>query len=96
GMGISFAMDIQPYFEAGQANCVRCHSGGSGPAGVNLDSYAEILAGGNGFSLVVPGDSTNPSAALIPQLNASHHDGPNDAGFVVILSQWIDEGALNN
>ena len=94
-MGVSFALDIQPYFEAGQANCVRCHSGG-GPAGVDLDSYANILAGGDGFPLVVPGDSSDPSAALIPQLNANHLNGPDDAGFVVILSQWIDEGALDN
>ena len=94
-MGISFAADIQPYFEAGQADCVRCHSGG-GPAGVDLDSYASILAGGDGFPLVVPGDSSDPSAALIPQLEANHLNGPDDAGFVLVLSQWIDEGALDN
>ncbi|MGB5283167.1 MAG: c-type cytochrome domain-containing protein, partial [Polyangiales bacterium] len=81
--------------EAGQANCVRCHSGG-GPAGVDLDSYANILAGGDGGPLVVPGDSSDPRALLIPQLNSNHANGPDDAGFVVILSQWIDYGALNN
>lgn len=91
-MGVSFALDIQPYFEAG---CVQCHNGG-GPAGVDLDSYANILAGGDGFPLVVPGDSSDPSGALIPQLDANHRNGPDDAGFVVILRQWIDEGALNN
>ncbi|MFW2389503.1 MAG: hypothetical protein ACN4G0_14275, partial [Polyangiales bacterium] len=82
-MGISFATGIQPYFEADQANCVRCHSGGSGPAGVNLDSYTGIL-------------SADPSVALTQQLNANHFDGPDDAGFVLILNQWSDEGALNN
>ena len=69
---------------------------GGGPAGVDLDSYASILAGGDGFPLVVPGDSTDPSAALIPQLEANHRNGPDDAGFVMILAQWIDEGALEN
>lgn len=94
-MGVSFAADIQPYFELNQANCVQCHSNG-GPKGVDLDSYQGILAGGNGFPLVVPGDSSDPSAALIPQLEADHLNGPDDAGFVVILAQWIDEGALDN
>jgi len=42
------------------------------------------------------GYSADPTAILIPQLNADHNDGPDDAGFVVTLSQWIDEGALDN
>jgi len=95
--GISFAADIQPYFEPGLANCVGCHSGG-GPKGVDLDSWAAIRAGGENGPLVVPFDSTaqKPDALLVPQLEANHHNGPDDAGFVVILSKWIDEGALNN
>jgi PKD repeat protein len=92
---VSFATEIQPYFEAGMANCVQCHSGG-GPAGVDLDSWANIMAGGNSGPLVVPGNSADATAILIPQLNADHNDGPDDAGFVVTLSQWIDEGALDN
>jgi len=79
---ISFAADIQPYFLAGQANCVRCHSGG-GPAGVDLDSYAHIIA-------------ADPAGRVVPQLLSTHKDGPDDAGFVVILRQWIDEGSQNN
>ncbi|NND28532.1 MAG: hypothetical protein HKN97_08090, partial [Myxococcales bacterium] len=60
--------------------CVRCHSGG-GSAGVDLDSYAGVLANAD---------------LLIAQLEANHQNGPDDAGFVVILAQWIDEGALDN
>ena len=93
---VFFATDIQPYFEAGQANCVQCHSGGTGLAGVNLDSYTAILTDGNNGSLVVPGNSADATAILIPKLNANHNDGPDVAGFVVTLSQWIDEGALDN
>ncbi|MCK5449033.1 MAG: hypothetical protein KAJ43_12860 [Gemmatimonadetes bacterium] len=92
---VSFATQIQPYFEAGMANCVLCHTGG-GPAGVDLDSYANIMAGGDNGPLVVAGDSQDATALLVPKLNADHNDGPDDAGFVVTLSQWIDEGALDN
>ncbi len=80
---ISFAGDIQPYFEAGQANCVQCHSGGGGPAGVNLDSYAGVIA-------------ADPAGRLAPQLLANHQNGPDDEGFVVTLQQWIDEGSPDN
>jgi hypothetical protein len=98
GTPISFDADIQPYFEAGVANCVACHIGASAPFDVKLDSYDNIIAGGmvgaNPLVLVVAGDST--AGALIPKLEANHNNGPDDAGFVVTLSQWIDEGALDN
>jgi len=92
---LEYAADIQSYFQPGLANCVLCHSLG-GPNGVDLDSYANILAGGDNGPLVVRGDSADPAALLIPELNANHNNGPDDAGFVVTLSQWIDDGALDN
>ena len=93
---ISFATDIQPYFEAAAANCVQCHAGGTGIAGVNLDSYANILTDGNNGPLVVPGDSQDATAILLPQVLADHQNGPDDAAFAVTLASWIDEGALDN
>ncbi len=63
---------------------------------VDLDSYANIIAGGDNGPLLVPGDSADLAALLIPELNANHNNGPDDAGFVVTLSQWIDDGALDN
>lgn len=90
---VSFATQIQPYFTA---NCVACHNGGTGQKGVNLDTYANILTDGDNGPLVVPGNSADASAILIPKLNANHNDGPDDAGFVVTLSQWVDEGAQDN
>ncbi len=55
GVGaVSYAADIQPYFDD---NCVACHAGGTGQEGVNLDSYAAVMAGGDNGDLVVAGDS---------------------------------------
>jgi mono/diheme cytochrome c family protein len=81
--GVSFASDIQPYFGAGQANCVQCHSGTSPSAGVSLDSYGGVIA-------------AEPAGALRQQLLDNHHDGPDDAGFVTTLDQWVSEGSQNN
>jgi hypothetical protein len=93
GMGVSFAASIQPYFAA---NCGGCHIDGSSRAGVNFDTRDNIV--NNSAPLVVPFDSSQGD--LIPQLNADHNDGPEDPpngdAFVVILRQWIDEGALDN
>jgi len=50
----------------------------------------------DGFPLVVPNDSTDLTATLIPQLDANHFNGPDDAAFVPILAQWIDDGAPDN
>ena len=93
---ISFATDILPYFASGAPACTQCHSGGTGIAGVNLDSYANIMAGGDNGPLVVAGDSQDATALLLPQVEADHNDGPDDAGFAVTLASWIDEGALDN
>jgi hypothetical protein len=94
---VSFATEILPYFAgAPLANCVQCHSGGTGSGGVNLDTYANIMAGGDNGPLVVAGEPDNATALLVPQLEAAHFDGPDDAGFVNTLKQWIDEGALDN
>ncbi|MBK5098920.1 MAG: hypothetical protein JJE01_14165 [Gemmatimonadetes bacterium] len=94
---ISFATDIQPYFEAGASNCVACHSGVAPAAGVSLDSYDGIVFGMNptDVPLVVIGDAS--MGALIPKLEAVHNDGADDQVFVDnFLTDWINDGAPNN
>jgi hypothetical protein len=94
---ISFAAEIQPYFEPGLANCVECHSDATvARGGVRLDSYDNILTDGNSGPLVVPFDSADLDAILIPKLESDHQNPPDRAAFVETLSQWIDEGAEDN
>jgi cytochrome c len=91
---VSFATDIQPYFDA---NCVVCHSGGTGQAGVNLDSWAAVLTDGNNGPVVVPGDSNQ--GTLVPELESGDMPPggpPAPADFIQDLRDWIDEGALDN
>jgi hypothetical protein len=94
---VFFATDILPYFASGAPACTQCHSGGAGSGGVNLDAYAGVTGTNNdGDPLVVPGDSTDPTAILLPQVEADHFNGPDDAAFATTLATWIDEGALDN
>ena len=91
---VSFATDIQPYFDA---NCVVCHSGGTGQKGVNLDSWAAVLTDGNSGPVVVPGDSNQ--GTLVPELESGDMPpgGPAaPADFIQDLKDWIDAGAPNN
>jgi hypothetical protein len=90
-MPVSFASDIQPYFAA---NCGPCHTDGGNTGDVNLDTRDNIV--NNTAPLVVPGDSTDASATLIPQMEEPHPAETDHSAFIPTLSQWIDEGALDN
>lgn len=89
--GVSYAADIQPYFDT---NCIACHAGGTGQAGVNLDSYASVMAGGDNGDLVVAGDSN--LGTLVPKLESGHQGAPHGTTIIQDVKDWIDDGALDN
>src|ERR1700722_5832694 len=51
---VDFAKDVQPIFNA---KCLACHSGSGAKSGLQLDTYEDVLAGGDDGKVVVPGDS---------------------------------------
>jgi hypothetical protein len=86
---VSYADDVQPYFNA---NCTVCHVGSNPPKGVNLTSYQQVMAGGVGGAIVIPGD---PGASvLVQQLEDGHKD--QLAADIARIRTWIQEGAQNN
>jgi hypothetical protein len=90
---ISFADDILPYFAG---SCNTCH-GAAALGGIRLDSYTEVSTGSNANGpLIVAGNSADATAILLPQVEADHNNGPDDAAFAVDLAQWIDDGAADN
>jgi outer membrane lipoprotein-sorting protein len=75
-------------------NCVGCH-GSSG--GLSLESYAAVMRGARGMSVVVPGDAANSGliralqgrgAARMPK-NAP----PLNPTTIKLVADWIDSGA---
>ena len=42
---VSYADDVQPYFNS---NCTGCHGGSNPQKGVDLTSYQQVMAGGDG------------------------------------------------
>ena len=90
---VSFATDILPYFDT---SCNSCH-GAAALGGIRLDSYTEVSTGSNANGpLIVAGDSNDATAILLPQVEADHNNGPDDAAFAVELAAWIDAGAEDN
>ena len=91
---ISFEFDIQPLFTS---ECIHCH-GGAG--GLDLQSHADLMAGGNSGAVVVPGEPD--SSRLIDRLDGTiaptmPADGPPLTGpEIARIEQWIREGALEN
>ena len=69
------------------ARCTSCHGG---TAGLYLDSYEGVMAGGNLGPAIVPGDAEN---SLLVQLQHEGHPNslaPRELEWIV---QWIDNGA---
>lgn len=73
------------------ARCGSCHGPG-GIQGLNVTTYADLLAGGAGGPAVVPGDP-QASLLIVKQTGASPHFGQLPAGEVERLIEWIAAGA---
>jgi len=61
--------------------------------GLNLKTYAGIMAGGDMGKVVVPGD---PAASLLYQVQTASkpHFGQFSADELAQIKQWILDGAL--
>ena len=91
-----FVADIQPILER---NCVRCHNDEKTKGGLRMDTYEEIMKGGDTEDAIVPG---NPKAS---ELLVRIHLRPIDEGVmpdegralespeVALLDAWVKAGA---
>ena len=73
-----------------QAKCGTCH-GSLATAGLNITTYADLMAGSANGEVILPGDSTN-SPLVIKQMG--DHPGLFDEAELELIKAWIDAGAL--
>jgi K319L-like, PKD domain/PKD domain/Planctomycete cytochrome C len=85
---VSYSADIQPYFNQ---RCTSCH-GSSG--GASLRSYSNVMNGGRGGAMVVPGDSSK--GTLMRKIRGGHKGAPHGTSIEQDLIDWINAGALDN
>ena len=86
---VLYAADVQPYFNS---NCTSCHGGSNPQKGVDLTSYQQVMAGGDGGAIVIPGDPD--ASVLVQQLEDGHRN--QLAADIAQIRTWIQEGAQNN
>ena len=92
---IDYETDIQPIFNE---NCMSCHAG-TYSGGLQLGSYAELMAGGNNGASVIPYYSEN--SILYQKISGNQVLGnqmpPGGLMYISnidLIAQWIDDGAL--
>jgi hypothetical protein len=91
---VSFSKDILPIF---QNNCVNCHGGGNPRAGLDLSSYASVMAGSSNGAVIVPGDPAGSKLIQYVQTGRMPKGGgPLPAGEIQTLTNWVQAGAPNN
>lgn len=93
GSAVTFA-DVQPIF---QANCVGCHGDTDPKDGVRLNSYANVMAGGEHGPIVVAGKPEE--SELVEVIDGSHEPrmpfkmDPLSDEDIAKIADWIRAGA---
>lgn len=91
---VSYRQQIQPLLDR---ECVGCHGG---QAGLFMDSYDNLMAGGPAGKIVIPGDpGDSVLVRRIRGLSQPHMppDGSNLASPEIdMIVTWIAEGCPNN
>lgn len=94
GATVSFASDIMPIFES---RCIGCHGGDRTEEGLDLKTYASVMAGSDNGAVVTAGDATN---SLLVELVAAHKmpkRGPKlTPPQVQLITDWVNQGAQDN
>ena len=91
---ISFANDVLPII---QSRCVNCHGGEQIEEGLVLTSHADILAGSDNGAVIVPGDPANSLLVELVATQKMPKRGPKlTPPQVQIITDWVNQGALNN
>jgi mono/diheme cytochrome c family protein len=75
-----------------KTRCGACH-GTTGMKGLNVLTYATLMAGGENGPVIIPG---NPDNSLLVQVQsaAKSHFGQFTPDELAIVKQWILDGAL--
>jgi len=92
--GISFANDIFPIL---QSRCLNCHGGDRLEEGLNIKTYADLMAGSDNGSVVTPGDAENSLLAELVATQKMPKRGPKlTPAEISLIIDWINAGALDN
>ncbi|HUG34245.1 MAG TPA: c-type cytochrome domain-containing protein [Anaerolineales bacterium] len=91
---VSFSADVLPIL---QSRCFNCHGGDDIEEGLNLTTFAGIIAGSDNGPVIIPGDAANSLLAEQVVSQEMPKRGPKlTPPQVQIIVDWINQGALDN
>ena len=91
---VSFSADVLPIL---QSRCFNCHGGNEVEEGLNMTTFAGLMAGSENGPVIVPGDSANSLLAELVISQEMPKRGPKlTPPQVQIIVDWINQGALEN
>lgn len=100
---ISFSKTVKPILDK---NCSQCHQvGGQGEvaSGFSMDSYASLMKGTDYGPMVVAGDAEGSNLLVLmegradPSISMPHGtEKPVSKENILLIRQWIEQGARNN
>src|SRR5579863_10024465 len=90
---VEFGKQVQPIFDS---NCIMCHKGAGAPAGLQLDSAANVMKGSASGGVIVPGKSKD--SLLVERIsdttgNQMPPTGPLSKDQIKVITDWVDQGA---
>jgi hypothetical protein len=94
GATVSFAHDVLPIIES---RCTNCHGGDRVEKGLNLKTYADIMAGSENGPVVTAGNATDSKLVELILTQKMPKRGPKlTPPQVQLITEWVNQGALNN
>ena len=89
-----FSKDIKPMLET---SCVGCHGGLKTSKGLDLKSYASLMAGSQNGAVVTAGDPDNSKLVQMIVAGKMPKKGPKlTAEQLQLIKDWIKAGAKDN
>lgn len=91
---VSFSKDILPIMET---SCVSCHGGEKTSKGLDLKSYASLMAGSQNGAVITAGDAAASKLVASVQSGKMPKRGTKlTAEQLQLLVDWVNAGATNN
>jgi hypothetical protein len=100
---VSFKQEIYPLL---QKYCVSCHvppdGAGFKKSGLSMESYKKLMDGTQHGPIIIPGESINSSlnrmveGRVDPSIKMPHGDKQLTKEEILLLKNWVDQGAKNN
>ncbi len=91
---VSFASDVLPIIES---RCISCHGAERAEDGLDLTSYAALMAGSENGAVLTPGDAENSLMVQLVQNGQMPKRGAKlTPQQIQIIIDWINQGAVDN